>query len=621
MKNLSEILLGRREFLLGIGALGSSCMPKNGAIQPIQDAMSEVSQFQFDNLPPILDQNHHVANGYQVEVLLRWGDPLFPNMAPFDWKNLDATEQEKRFGYNNDFLALFERDGKHVLVVNHESTSAQLMFEGQEYYTSNDVAHAAIEMMAHGLSVVELHYQEATENAHEQWSVRLDSSLNRRITAHTPMNFSGLVAGHPRLQTPEDPEGQRVLGTIHNCSGGVTPWGTVLTCEENILYYFRGEKIDEAESRSYQRYNIGHSKAYLWNALEARWDLSHAPKQPNRYGWVVEINPWDPNSTPIKRTSLGRFYHESANPIVNKDGRIVIYMGDDGYFEYLYRYVSSQCMQDIDASNPDNFGRLLDDGTLSVARFDENGTITWIPLRFGEMGLTPENGFASQADILIDARLAGDQVGATPMDRVEDVEPNPFSNRVYLNCTKNQKRGVDGADISAVAPRVNNIAGHCIELIPPEQDHTAEIMNWEILFLAGDDEHQSDYGGPMEEDAFLACPDNAAIDPQGRLWITTDGSNEVLGVGDGLYAVETQGLLKGRPKRLFSSPIGAEVTGPCFTEDGRFLFLSVQHPDISEQGFVNRWPDFQENLPPRPSIVILSKEDGGIIGGKIPSKS
>ena len=610
---IAEARLSRRGFITAsLSSAAVACLPKKkgGASSGGEETSSLFvkTSFDFTSLGSNLSENHHIAEGYEVQVLLRWGDPIFPDLTPFSWKDQTAEEQEKRFGYGNDFIAYFPLEDSALLVVNHESTEAALMFEGEKVYVAADLKHAPVEMMAHGLSVIEIAEQDG------QWSVQLDSKYNRRITVHTEMKIAGPAAGHPRMKTPEDPTGTIVKGTVHNCSGGKTPWGTVLTCEENILYYFENYIEGTAEEKNFARTNIGYKKPYHWSSFEQRFSVAHSLHEPNRFGWVVEFDPKDPNSVPVKRTALGRFYHESANPILNHDGRVVIYMGDDGYFEYLYRFVSHAPF----IEGKDNT-QLLDEGQLSVARFYEDGAMEWIVLEYGENGLTEANGFSSQADVLIEARRAGDIVGATKMDRVEDVEPNPFTEKVYVNCTKNKKRGTkDYEGANPANPRTENIAGHTIEFTPPEGNHASMTMTWDFLLLAGDESMGSNYGLEQAGDAGFGCPDNAAIDNKGRLWITTDGSDDCFELADGLYAVETEGILRGMPKRLFLAPIGAEVTGPCFTPDGRNLFVSIQHPGHeSEKGeeFITRWPDFDPELPPRPSVIVIRRKDGGIIGG------
>ncbi len=605
--NFGDVLLRRREFLQGLSALTAwSCAPKNlGVVHPLK-----LTSFDFSSLSKPLDHMHHLADGYTLQILISWGDSLFDS-SEFDWKGLTGKEQSRRFGYNNDFTALVRFKEHWLLMVNHESTSAQLMFEGEDRYTSKNLDHVAIEMAAHGGSIIEI-----DQSVDGEWSVIQNSPFNRRITVDTLMRISGPVAGHDRMKTPDDPSGNFVRGMVHNCSGGVTPWGTILTCEENILYYFGGEPKDSREMENYKRYNIGYSKAYSWYKIENRFDVQHAPKQPNKYGWVVEIDPTDPESIPVKRTALGRFYHESANPILNADGRVVIYLGDDGYFEYLYRFVSTGTYHDSTQKGLSQ-GAILDDGELSVALFKDDGILEWIPLIFGTRGLTREDGFLSQEDVLIEARRAGDIVGATPMDRCEDVEPNSHTNRIYVNCTLNPKRGTtEYPDVNPSNPRRENLAGHTIEIIPPKGNHTVSTMTWDMLILAGDETHGAKYGESIPE-AYFACPDNAVIDPQGRLWITTDGASKVLGIADGIYAIGTEGEHRGGAKRLFSAPEGAEVTGPSFSPDGKSLFLSIQHPGKHKDGrLTNRWPDFKQDRPARPSVVVIRREDGGVIGGE-----
>ena len=570
-----------------------------------------------------VDEHAHVPAGYRLQVLLRWGDPLFAEAPAFDVAHQSAAAQRLQFGYNCDFLCFFPlpagghaaarpASGHGLLVVNHEYTNAGLMFPGLG--PARDAAQKAsreqteVEMAAIGASVVEVR-QEA-----DGWKV-VDGAYARRITADTPMILSGPAAGHPRLRTAADPTGWRVAGMLANCAGGETPWGTVLTGEENFHAFFGGPAGPDPLRR---RYGVSGRSWYAWHRYHPRFDLAVEPNEPNRFGWIVEFDPYDPASTPVKRTALGRFRHEGATTVVNGDGRVVVYQGDDERFEYVYKFVTARAYDPSDrAANRD----LLDEGTLHVARFHDDGRLEWLPLVHGQGPLTAENGFADQAEVLIDVRRAADLVKATPMDRPEDVEADPATGRVYVTLTNNIRRKADGLD--RANPRAANQHGHVIEMIPPDRaggpDHAATEGRWEIFLLAGRPgvDPGAAYHPDTSERGWLSGPDNLAFDAGGRIWIATD-SGLAAGVADGLYVADTTGPQRALTRRFFRAPIGAEVTGPCFTPDGRTLFLSVQHPGQSEGSHFGapstRWPDFAAGMPPRPSVVVIAKEDGGPIG-------
>ena len=283
-----------------------------------------------------------------------------------------------------------------------------------------------------------------------KWSIVEDSPLNRRITANTEMSVSGPAAGHALMKTSADATGTKVLGTSYNCSGGVTPWGTVLTCEEGVSDIFGGDPKKAPIADILDRYAFDGSDIYGRARFHDRFNLDKEPNEANRFDWVVEIDPYDPNSKPVKRTALGRMSHEASTVVLNKDGRVVVYMGDDDYFEYMYRFVSNK---PYDPANPASGNNLLDDGVLSVARFDADGTMTWLPLVHGQGKLTAENGFADQAEVLLKTRFAADALGATPMDRPEDIETNPVTGRVYAVMTKNKKRDQSKVNPRKYAPR------------------------------------------------------------------------------------------------------------------------------------------------------------------------
>jgi secreted PhoX family phosphatase len=426
----------------------------------------------------------------------------------------------------------------------------------------------------------------------------------------------------------------RIVGTLNNCAGGVTPWGTYLTAEENFHGYFwsdlcaAGGKaptgLGGAQAKSYERYGVP-GLWQAWGKFVDRFNVDKEPNEPNRFGWIVEIDPFDANSVPVKHTALGRFRHEGAECLINKDGRIVVYCGDDARFDYVYRYVSDG------SYNPDDRAgnrKLLSAGTLSVARFDADGSVTWLPLIFGRPWLTPDFGFKSQADVVIDARIAADLLGATRMDRPEDVQPNPVNGRVYVILTNNKDRAAGEED--AANPRAQNIFGHIIEMIPPDGDHAATEFRWEVLVQCGDPsvaEVGALWNPETSDSGWFACPDNAAVDGEGRLWISTDqGEPWPSRRADGLYALETEGARRRTAKLFFRAPVGAELCGPCFTSDQETLFLAVQHPATDGtdryKGFerastfadpATRWPDFDPDMPPRPSVLVITKIGGGKI--------
>jgi secreted PhoX family phosphatase len=477
--------------------------------------------------------------------------------------------------------------------------------------------HVDIELAAHGHSVCEIRRRDG------KWAVVRNSRFNRRLTAlDTVFAVSGPAAGHPRRRTSEYPSGQRVLGTLNNCAGGVTPWGTLLICEENFNDYFSGDPSKTVEARNHKRYGIDGPSQFrsAWAKHYARFNIEREPNEPNRFGWVVEFDPHDPASVPVKRTAIGRLKHEGAGIVVNHDGRVVIYTGDDERFDYVYRFVTRRA---YDASDREANRDLLDDGTLYVARFSDDGTLQWLPLVFGEGMLTPEHGFHSQADVVIEARRAADLSGATPMDRPEDVEPSPTTDHVFVILTNNSKRKPD--QVNAANPRAANAHGHILELIPPTReghvDHTADGFLWEVFLRAGDPAKAGDgasYHVGVSEDGWFSSPDNGAFDQEGRLWLTTDSDHQLTGFGDGVYACDTTGPGRALPKLFFRGPRGSELSGVCLTPDNETLFVSVQHPGEEEgsdfQQPSTRWPDFRPGVPPRPAVVAITRQGGGRVG-------
>jgi uncharacterized protein len=621
--------LGRRDILKG--ALGVAAMA--AAVSPLALATADrasaqaATRYRFDELEAGVDKTHHVAAGYDADILIRWGDAVLPGAPAFDPKQQTAAAQRQQFGYNCDFIGYFPMPGaanpSHhgLLCVNQEYTNEELMFPGLRrqdvkgvMFADMTAALVDIEMAAHGGTVIEV----KRENG--KWQVVGNSKYARRIDATTPMNITGPAAGHPRLQTSADPSGRRALGMINNCAGGVTPWGTWLTCEENFHGYFNGKLADtHPEARNYKRYGVP-GNSYAWGSFHDRFNLAKEPNEPNRFGWIVEIDPFDPTATPRKRTALGRFKHEGAAGIINADGRYVVYTGDDQRFDYVYRFVTNAR---VDRANPQANRDILDDGVLSVARYNADGTLDWLPLIYGQGPLTAANGFASQADVLIETRRAADLLGATKMDRPEDVEASPVTQKVYVNLTNNNRRKPDQVD--AANPRADNRFGHIIEMIPPGGDHAAAKFRWEMLVRCGDPAVAgvgASFSSDTTRNGWFGMPDNIAFDSQGRMWVATDGqSKKSAGRNDGLWGIETEGPGRGTARHFFRVPVGAEMCGPCFTPDDETLFVAVQHPGESASAGeastfeepVTRWPDFKPDMPPRPSVVAITKRGGGKI--------
>ncbi len=470
---------GRRDMLKGIlGVSATTALFGTSAmIAPKQaSAMSKASRYTFDELTWGNDETHHIAEGYDADVLLRWGDPITADAPDFDPLNQTVEAQLKQFGYNNDYVGYTELEpGRGLLCVNHEYTNEEVMFPGLGRQDTQDFAGMTkdlvdIEMAAHGGTVVEI-----AKGSNGKWTVVRDGHYNRRITPlNTDMTLSGPAAGHDRMKTSADPDGMTVIGTLNNCAGGMTPWGTYLMAEENFHGYFWTDTLDaegkpdlsaQPQAASMKRYGVP-GMWYAWGKYYDRFNIDKDPNEANRFGWIVEVDPRNPDALPVKHTALGRFRHEGAETTISSDGHLVIYTGDDNRFDYQYKYVSAGTVSDDAAAN----STLLSDGTLYVARFDEDGTLTWLPLVHGTGPLTAENGFNDQGDVMIDARMAADLLGATPMDRPEDAQPRG-DGTAYIMLTNNTRRTPE--QVNAANPRADSSFGHIIEIKEADGNHAA----------------------------------------------------------------------------------------------------------------------------------------------------
>ncbi|WP_405571262.1 PhoX family protein [Streptomyces sp. NBC_01167] len=580
----------------------------------------------FAPVAPNKDDKVTVPAGHSQSVVIRWGEPILRGAPAFDPDRQTAKAQAGQFGYNNDFLSLLPLDerNRQILVANHEYTDEILMFRG--YDPANPTREQVeIAWAAHGLSVV------VVEG--ERKSGRLTPvtrhHLNRRLHTTSEFKVTGPAAGSTLLKTSADPSGTKVLGTLNNCAGGTTPWGTTLHGEENFNQYFANGSSDTDK-----RYGVGTAATERkWERFDKRFDLKQEPNEVHRFGWVVELDPYDPDFTPRKRTALGRFKHEAAQPRLTADGRPVVYMGDDERFDYFYKFVSSKRMKKGNSRAAREHNRtLLDEGTLYVAKLtgdspasqidgtgklpvdgEFDGSGQWIPLATGNTshveGMTAD-------EVYIFTRLAGDKVGATKMDRPEDVEPSPRTGRVYVALTNNTDRGKAGkAGADEANPRNANKHGQILELAENWDDPAGDGFAWRLFLVAGDPEDPATYfaGFPKNKVSPISCPDNVAFDPHGNLWISTDGNQ--LGSHDGLFGVATQGERRGELKQFLTVPIGAETCGPLIQD--RRVLVAVQHPGEVDGASVEKpasaWPDGPGTIV-RPSVVAVWRKDGGDIG-------
>lgn len=680
---IEERALTRRSFVKG--ALGTSALAVfggsmlGGFTNPVQAAYADSNgnapapvagnSIGFTsvapNVVPMTDAVT-VPEGYTARVLVSWGDALTtaPQWDPFT--AMDEATQLRSYGGHTDGMhyfpfaftgngALASRRG--LLVTNSEYVDPPLVNHVQPA-SSYALMNITLDMVraqqaGHGVNVVEIQQQNKRD-----WQVNRSSSYNRRITGNTPCAISGPAAGDAMLQTAADPTGTRVLGTLNNCAHGYTPWGTYLACEENFNGYFGTNDASFVATAHERRYGISRGGfGYRWHDADPRFDITQDRNEANRFGWVVEIDPWDKKSTPIKRTALGRFKHESAAIAVDADNRVALYMGDDERNEYVYKFV---CTNTYQKRNQPANRTMLDDGILYVAKFNADGSGQWLPLVWGQNGLTPENGFASQAEVLIKARQAGDRLGATMMDRPEWATVHPTTGEVYLTLTNNSRRGntpvssnnvngttsAGGANppVDAANPRPDNDYGHIIRWRETGASVAALTFAWDVFVQCGDKQTTKTLGASYNSSEFngqavgyagningddYGAPDGIWFDKDGRLWIQTDQAGDAQGdwANIGGNVMMCADPVTGETRRFLTAPPHAEVTGVITTPDGTTMFVGIQHPgeDWSATFTQNSsWPDNGANGPttvsdrrvakPRSSVVVITKDDGGVIG-------
>ena len=615
--------LSRRRFI-GAGALCGAAMFLGGGLltrstlaEAVDAGHSEL--LGFEPIAAATSDTLTLPPGYDAQVLISWGQPLHADSPAFDPSGrAGAQAHQEQFGDNNDGMSFFpfpDDPDRALMAINNEYTNYRYLFEHGGLPVSEADVHKAL--ANEGVSVIEV------RRANGHWQFVQGSRFNRRIHGSSPLRFSGPAAGDALLKTAADPSGLKVLGTFQNCANGKTPWGTYLTCEENFTDCFGCSAPEQPLSAAQKRYGVTPaSKDVGWHPHDERFDVSRHPNELNRHGWVVEIDPFDPQSVPVKRTALGRFKHENAAVSETRDGRAVVYMGDDERGEFIYKFISRDR---IDHANPKANRDLLDHGTLYVARFDAGdgnpdhpkGTGEWVALTHGQPGLDAASGFASQAQVLVQARLAASALKATRMDRPEWIVVSPLDGRVYCTLTNNSKRGEDGQPAGGPNPREKNVYGQILRWNEQAGDHGAMAFEWDLFVIAGNPVSHPE--GAKRGSANVTArnmfnsPDGLGFDAAGRLWILTDGdtSNAADFAGMGNNQMLAADPATGEIRRFMVGPVGCEVTGIAFAPDYRTLFVGIQHP--GEAGG-STFPEHLPNGKPRSSVMAITREDGGLIG-------
>jgi secreted PhoX family phosphatase len=600
---LADKALSRRSFLGASLAFGASAFVMGaGVLRPAEAAgrigFKQVAANTLDEIT--------IPEGYNWNILASWGDPLWSKGPEFDPVTRGTGEsQELSFGDNTDGMAVFDLGERTVIAINNEYVNRDIIYGNRSSGAPENADDVRKGKAGHGVSVIEIAEQDG------KWSIVKDSPLNRRITADSPMDITGPAAGHDLMKTKADPTGTKSLGTWNNCGNGRTPWGTYLTCEENFNGYFSSSDENFAVPAELKRYGVGLKDwGYAWATTDERFDISKNPNEPNRAGYIVEIDPANPDATPKKRTALGRFKHENAEVVLADDGHVVVYMGDDERGEFMYKFISDG----VYSAGGDN-SDLLEDGRLFVAKYADDGKGEWVEL-------TPAStGMASKAEICIHTRIAASAVGATTMDRPEWVAANPLKAEIYCALTNNKNRGKkpnaggDETPVGGPNPREGNNYGQIVRLRPSGGDHNAAAFDWDLFVMAGNPTvHKDAYGGSenVNADNMFNSPDGLAFDSNGMLWIQTDGnySNAKDFAGQGNNQMLLGDPATGEIRRFLVGPKECEITGITWSPDRRTMFVGVQHP--GEKGG-SHWPAGGDSVP-RSSVIAIRRNDGGLIG-------
>ena len=648
---IAEARYGRRGVLKGgLAAAVTSLMGTSFLAGPSAALAKDGPEIGFQPVPTAMNDLITVPEGYTAKVILGYGTPISGHMPAYSLDNT-GEEQGMQIGSHHDGMHFFPIDGEDpyegsstdgLLVMNHEYIEPRLMHRasvGQAHDSravpmnedgSRDPDQVLKEINAHGVSITRIARNDAGD-----WEVVQDER-NRRVTAATPMEIRGPVRGSDLVKTKYSPDGHATRGIINQCAHGVTPWGTYLTSEENWAGYFVNhdkENDEPKRPREHARYGVPTTKSrYGWELAAGgddeyvRFDVSSTGadatedyrNEPNGFGWITEIDPWDPASTPKKHSWLGRFAHEGVvfAPAVPGQ-KLVGYSGDDARGEYIYKFVSAEPYDPATAGS-----HLLEDGRLYVARFDADGSGEWLPLVHGEQGLTAANGFADQAEVLVNTRLAADHVGATKMDRPEWGAVDPSNGDVYFTLSNNADRTL--AEVDAANPRAENLFGQIIRW-SEIGDQAATRFAWDLFAIGGPETNSLNARGePLDDDSLFACPDGLWFDADSRLWIQTDIGESAQNKGPlevfGNNAMLCANPVTGEIRRFLTGPMGQEITGVITTPDQRTMFINVQHPGATTSAeqwaaseITSHWPDGGDAYP-RSATVVITKDDGGVIG-------
>jgi secreted PhoX family phosphatase len=539
----------------------------------------------FTSIPLQAGPTPTIAPEYRYSVILPWREKLDGSGESFPYAGFTAAQQEQSIGIGHDGMWYFGDAKGGMLCINHEYGTNTHVF-GKAVPTS--LEEVRLSQAAHGVSVV------AIEAKGKSWRVK-KSPNNRRITVNTPVEFSGPAAKSMLLMNNA---GTPPLGTLNNCANGFTPWGTYLTCEENFNGYFGSTASNWRATAEQARYGFSSSGfGYGWHTFDPRFNLSSPGyfNEENRYGWVVEIDPNNPKSKPVKRTALGRIKHEGAEVVIGAGNRVVVYMGDDERFDYIYKFVSADDYKKLIASGKSP----LDEGTLYVARFNDNGTGDWLEL-------SPKNPALSSWSldkILVYSRMAADLAGATKMDRPEWIAVGPDGD-VYCTLTNNTQRGTTGRPaVNASNPTANNRWGHIVRWRDTRK-HLGKTFTWDLFAIAA---NVADSGGQM-----FGSPDGIWADKDGRVFVQTDGEQPG-GNNDQMLVADASTR---QFKRIFTGVKGCEVTGVAVTPARDVMFVNLQHPGDGDPKITNFPAPITgaSGEVPRDCTIVITRRNGDVIG-------